>query len=87
MTAATTPPRRRRRGGGRARPAGAAAEPETIDVPFPEAEPPSAMAMPMPTASYVENLGSARLFLDPAKVTKDLPTWLGNQDGLGERQG
>ena len=35
---------------------------------------------PLPLAQAILNAdGSARLFLDPAKVTKDLPTWLGNQ--------
>ena len=35
---------------------------------------------PLPLAQAILNAdGTARLFLDPAKVTKDLPAWLGNQ--------
>jgi Xaa-Pro aminopeptidase len=35
---------------------------------------------PLPLAQAILNAdGSARLFLDPAKVTADLPAWLGNQ--------
>jgi Xaa-Pro aminopeptidase len=38
---------------------------------------------PLPLAQAVLNAdGSARLFLDPAKVTADLPAWLGNQVSL-----
>ncbi len=35
---------------------------------------------PLPLAQAILNAdGSARLFLDPAKVTPDLPAWLGNE--------
>ncbi|MDO8799873.1 aminopeptidase P family protein [Phenylobacterium sp.] len=35
---------------------------------------------PLPLSQAILNKdGTARLFLDPAKVTADLPTWLGNQ--------
>ena len=35
---------------------------------------------PLPIGQAILNAdGSARLFLDPAKVTPDLPTWLGNE--------
>lgn len=35
---------------------------------------------PLPLAQAILNAdGTARLFLDPAKVTEDLPSWLGNQ--------
>ncbi len=38
---------------------------------------------PLPLAQAVLNRdGTARLFLDPAKVTEDLPAWLGNQVSL-----
>jgi Xaa-Pro aminopeptidase len=38
---------------------------------------------PLPLSQAVLNSdGTARLFLDPAKVTEDLPAWLGNQVSL-----
>lgn len=38
---------------------------------------------PLPIAQAILNKdGTARLFLEPAKVTKDLPAWLGNQVSL-----
>src|SRR5439155_13737914 len=38
---------------------------------------------PLPLGQAVLNAdGTARLFLDPAKVTPDLPAWLGNQVSL-----
>ena len=38
---------------------------------------------PLPLAQAILNAdGTARLFLDPAKVTEDLPSWLGNQVSL-----
>jgi Xaa-Pro aminopeptidase len=38
---------------------------------------------PLPLAQAILNAdGTARLFLDPAKVTDDLPSWLGNQVSL-----
>jgi Xaa-Pro aminopeptidase len=38
---------------------------------------------PLPLSQAVLRAdGTARLFLDPAKVTEDLPTWLGNQVSL-----
>jgi Xaa-Pro aminopeptidase len=38
---------------------------------------------PLPIGQAVLNAdGTARLFLDPAKVTEDLPAWLGNQVSL-----
>ena len=38
---------------------------------------------PLPLGQAILNAdGTARLFLDPAKVTQDLPAWLGNQVGL-----
>ncbi len=38
---------------------------------------------PLPLAQAILNAdGTARLFLDPAKVTEDLPAWLGNQVSL-----
>ncbi len=38
---------------------------------------------PLPLSQAIVNAdGTARLFLDPAKVTQDLPAWLGNQVSL-----
>ncbi len=38
---------------------------------------------PLPLAQAILNAdGTARLFMDPAKVTSDLPAWLGNQVAL-----
>jgi Xaa-Pro aminopeptidase len=38
---------------------------------------------PLPLSQAILNAdGTARLFLDPAKVTADLPAWLGNQVSL-----
>ena len=38
---------------------------------------------PLPLSQAIVNAdGTARVFIDPAKVTKDLPAWLGNQVSL-----